>query len=111
LLPERAAVKVDPKIYDAYAGQYQRDSGGVLVITREGDSLMMQPGGTTLPNQALLPESANSFFSKDMRLPTTFTFVKDEQGQVTHVTVRAEEQESKLKKIKRISANTQRITA
>ena len=98
LLPERASIKVDPKIYDAYAGQYQRDSGGVLVITREGDSLMMQPGGTT-QKQTLLPESANSFFSKDKRLPTTFTFVKDEQGRVTHLTVRAEEQESTLKKI------------
>jgi ketosteroid isomerase-like protein len=100
LLPERAAIKVDPKIYDAYAGQYQRDSDAVLVITREGDSLMMQVGGTTLPKQALLPESATSFFNKDKRLPTTFTFVKDERGQVTHLIVRAEEQESKLKKIK-----------
>ena len=73
--------------------------GGVLVITREGDRLMMQPGGTT-QKQTLLPESAKSFFSKDKRLTTTFTFVKDEQGQVTHLTVRTEEQESKLKKIK-----------
>src|SRR5688572_16952534 len=34
---ERVVVKVDPKIYDAYVGEYEVEPGVVIAVTREGD--------------------------------------------------------------------------
>src|SRR5207237_4903239 len=36
---ERASVKVDPKVYDAYVGQYRNPRGRILAVMREGDKL------------------------------------------------------------------------
>ncbi len=76
--------KVDPKIYDAYAGRYRLNSDMQLTITREGDRLMAEPTGQ--PKHEIFPESETEFFLKvaDVRL----TFVKDSAGKVTHLMVR-----------------------
>jgi len=74
----RVAIKVDPKIFDAYVGQYQVSPNLVLTITREGDRLMAQPTGQ--PKFELHPESETKFFSE---VDALVTFVKDSQGQVT----------------------------
>src|SRR5438046_7692333 len=42
---ERAIAKVDPKIYDAYVGQYRNPRGRILSVMREGDRLMIEVGG------------------------------------------------------------------
>ena len=39
------AVKVDPKIYDAYIGQYELAPGFILTITKEDDRLFAQATG------------------------------------------------------------------
>lgn len=85
VLPQDPPVaKVDPKIYDAYAGRYQYAPGTVDTVTREGDRLMVQVTGQA--KEELLPETETTFFSKgqDWRL----IFVKDEQGRVTEVRFR-----------------------
>jgi len=100
LIPERTAARVDPRVFDSYVGQYQPNpSSSVLTVTREGDKLMMQQGSST-EKRELLPENEANFFTKeDRRL--TFSFVKNEKGQVTHLVVQIEEREiGRAKKIK-----------
>lgn len=99
LIPKRAAVKVDPKILDAYAGQYQPNPSTVLTVTREADKLLIRQGADA-EKRELLPETETDFFIADNpRL--TYRFVKDEQGQVTHLTLQTERREvGRAKRIK-----------
>jgi Domain of unknown function (DUF3471) len=78
---ERLAIKVDPKLFDAYVGQYEVDSNFILTISREGDRLMAAP--TSRPQAELFPESETKYFFKV--IDAQITFVKDESGNVTHL--------------------------
>jgi hypothetical protein len=78
---ERVAIKVDPKIFDAYVGQYEVNPNFIITITREGDSLMGQPTGQQ--KIELFPESETKFFLKVV--DAQVTFVKDDKGMVTHL--------------------------
>ncbi len=83
LIPVRTIARVDPRVFDAYVGQYQPNPSVVLTVTREGDKLMMQQGSSA-EKRELLPESEANFFTNENRL-LTYSFVKDEKGQVTHL--------------------------
>ena len=74
---ERASIKVDPKIYDNYIGQYRNPSGRVRTIVREGDRIMTESGGQKLQ---LFPAAVDQFFVKEADV--MFVFVKDSQGKV-----------------------------
>jgi hypothetical protein len=78
---ERVAVKVDPKIYDAYVGQYELGAGDVFTIRREGDKLRAQLTGQ--PNFQIFPESETNFFYKVV--DAQLTFVKGTNGKVTEL--------------------------
>ncbi|HWQ33033.1 MAG TPA: serine hydrolase [Blastocatellia bacterium] len=78
---EPVVARVDPKIYDAYAGKYELQPGVVFTITREGDRLMLQLPGQ--PAVELFPESETKFFVRVV--DAKFTFVRDEKGEVTHL--------------------------
>jgi CubicO group peptidase (beta-lactamase class C family) len=91
LIPERTVAKIDPKILDAYTGRYQHPSV-VLTITREGDKLRLQQGPNS-EKQDLLPESATSFFTNENRR-LTYSFVKDEKGEVAYLVVQLEGRET-----------------
>ena len=93
---ERRIVKVDPKIYDAYVGEYEPAPGRVFVVTREGDQLMGQPGGGR--KAELLPTSETTFFPKIVR--ADITFVKDAEGKVTHLVLNQGGRQQTAKKIK-----------
>ena len=94
---ERQAASVDPKIYDAYAGEYELASGLVLMVMREGDRLMTQTSGQ--PDKAeLLPESETTFFYRGSN--TSMIFHKDTTGKVTHMVFKDQGQEIRAKKIK-----------
>jgi ketosteroid isomerase-like protein len=90
------AAKVDPKLYDAYVGQYQYAPGTVDTVTREGDRLMVQATGQA--KEELFPENETTFFGKgqDWRM----IFVKDGQGRVTAVHFRQHQQDLVGTKIK-----------
>src|SRR3989440_6505901 len=77
---ERALAIVDPKIYDAYLGQYRNPRGRILTVMREGDKLMIEVGGQKVE---IFPESETQFFFRgdDVLL----VFVKDEQGRVVRL--------------------------
>ena len=75
---ERTAVKLDPKIYDQYVGQYEVAPNFVLTVTKEGEKLMSRATGQ--PNFELLPVSEVAFFIKD--LSALFIFMRGESGAV-----------------------------
>jgi CubicO group peptidase (beta-lactamase class C family) len=100
LMPTRTAVKIDPAILDAYVGQYQANPSDVLTISREGDKLMAQQGSSSTKWE-WLPESEVNFFAKGGNRRQTFSFVKDEKGQVTDLVVLIDGREmGRAKKIK-----------
>ncbi len=76
--PQPAAIRVDPSLYDAYAGEYELRPGFVLTVTREGDRLMTQATGQQ--KFEIFPSSETEFFLKvvDARI----TFVRSEGGAV-----------------------------
>lgn len=74
---ERASIKVDPKIYDAYVGQYRNPAGRILSVVKEGERLMIEAGGQKLE---LFPVAEAQFFIKEGDV--LLVFVKDEQGRV-----------------------------
>jgi CubicO group peptidase (beta-lactamase class C family) len=93
---ERTAVPIDPKTFDAYAGEYEIAPGFVLAVFREGDKLWMQATGQS--RAELFAESETAFFLKvaDIQL----SFVKDESGKVTHLILRQGGFDTEAKKIK-----------
>ena len=93
---ERVVVKVDPKIYDAYAGEYELEPTFVFTITREGDRLMMQATGQG--KTELFPTSETNFFPKVVR--ADITFVKDAAGRVTSLILNQNGRKMNAKKIK-----------
>jgi CubicO group peptidase (beta-lactamase class C family) len=76
-----AVAKVDPKIYDAYVGEYQLAPTFIIAISREGDRLMAQATGQPLIE--LFPESETKFFLKVV--DAKVTFVRDAGGKTTHL--------------------------
>lgn len=93
--PASPAVKVDPKNFDAYVGQYDTPFG-VLSITKEGDRLFGQPNNDT--KEELIPESDISF--NVPAVGVKITFAKDASGQVTHMVLNVNGQEVQAKKTK-----------
>jgi serine-type D-Ala-D-Ala carboxypeptidase/endopeptidase len=77
----RMAVKVDPKIYDDYVGEYEIIPQFVLTVTREEDKLKVQATGQ--PKFEVFPESETKFFLKVVE--AQISFVKDDQGNVTQL--------------------------
>ncbi|HKX33476.1 MAG TPA: serine hydrolase [Blastocatellia bacterium] len=99
LIPERKVAKIDSKILDLYAGQYQLNPSVVFTVTREGDKLRLRQG-TNPESRELWPESETDFFANENRRQT-FSFVKDETGRVAVLSVQVEGREiGKAKKIK-----------
>jgi CubicO group peptidase (beta-lactamase class C family) len=85
LLPQRTISKVDPRVLDGYLGQYQPNPAVTLTISRDGEKLLLQPS-VSPDKQELLPEAANSFFTTVNR-QLTYSFAKDDTGQVTHLVI------------------------
>ncbi len=77
----RKEITVSPKILAQYAGTYELQPGFDLVITQEGDELIVQATGQgKIP---LFAEAETKFFSKVIDLQ--IEFLKDEKGAVTHL--------------------------
>ena len=95
---ERVISKIDPGPYDDYVGEYDLGVPGPrVIITREGDKLISQ--GPQQPRAELLPESPNTFFLREV--DATFTFVRDEKGQVVEVIIRRGGRDYRVKRIRK----------
>jgi CubicO group peptidase (beta-lactamase class C family) len=77
----RQVAKVDPKLYDVYAGRYRLQPTFVLTVSRQGDRLMVQ--GTDQQKIEFFPESESKFFSK--LIGAQITFERGENGSVNHL--------------------------
>lgn len=82
--PVRAAAAVDPKIFDAYAGQYEYPNGDRVTIAREGDALTSQRAGRPKVTLAAVSETQFVVAGTESRV----TFFTDAGGSVTHFTIR-----------------------
>ena len=98
---ERELAKVDPKIYDAYAGVYEIKVNPQLTVTLsfsvEEGKLLAQQGGVG-PKREWLPSSETDFFS--LASGNTLSFVRDAQGAVTEVVIHQGGEDFRGKKIK-----------
>ena len=88
------AIKLDPHIYDAYAGRYsaapdvKHSSTMAITFRHEGDEFIGQVFTGPKPIQfgeALFPESETNFFNTTEGVE--LTFVKNDKGEVTGVIV------------------------
>ena len=96
LTTERKEAKVDPKIYDTYAGDYELATNLVLTVTSEDGKLMGKATGQ--PKAELFPTSETEFFLK--MVEAQITFVKNEQGQVTQLILHQNGRNMAAKKIR-----------
>ncbi|MBU0754020.1 MAG: DUF3471 domain-containing protein [Planctomycetes bacterium] len=96
VVEEKQPIRLDPAIYDDYAGLYQLAPGVNLEITREEDRLyLIDPE----ENKAeLFPESETKFFIKFPLAELTVTFVKDKKSAVTHLVFSMNGEEEKAVK-------------
>ena len=69
----------DPKLLDAYVGNYELVPGFVITVTREGDQLFAQATGQG--KFEIFPEGDRDFFYKVV--DAQITFVTDSQGKAT----------------------------
>lgn len=93
---ERKVVKIDPKIYDAYVGQYELEPDFIISITKENDRLFAQATGQ--PKAEIYPESETKFFLKVVDVQ--ITFVKNEKGEITQLILHQAGEDQPAKKIK-----------
>jgi hypothetical protein len=66
----RTAVALDPRLYDRYAGLYQRGPNSIFTVTREDNRLFAQLTGQQ--KLELFPESDREFFYKAVAAQITF---------------------------------------
>jgi ketosteroid isomerase-like protein len=81
-IPLPAVIKIDPKIYDDYVGEYEISPQLIGTVYRQGDKLMLNGTGWKQPYE-LLPIAADTFVVKGME-QNEITFVRDGQGKVIH---------------------------
>lgn len=93
---EHKEIKLDPKVFDAYVGDYQLAPNFVITITREADQLFIQATGQG--KLELFAESEADFFLK--AVDAQLTFVRDDKGQVTHLVLHQNKLDQPAKKIK-----------
>ena len=72
------AVAVNPDTFDAYVGEYELPGGNVLIVSREGNHLMVQQKGES--QIEMFAASSTRFFTK--AVDAEFAFTKDRDGKV-----------------------------
>jgi CubicO group peptidase (beta-lactamase class C family) len=92
---DRKEAKVDPKVFDAYVGEYDFRPKVVLTITKQNDALYAQATGQN--RFQLLPASETRFFAKADELMVEF--VKDAKGAVTELNFHQHGRDVKAKRL------------
>lgn len=78
---ERKAITLEPRIYDAYVGEYELVPSFVITIRRTANGLSLQ--ATNQPEFDLFAESETKFFLTVV--DAQISFVKNDKGEVTHL--------------------------
>ncbi len=89
-------ISIDPAIFDAYVGEYELAPNFILKVWRDGNAFWTQATGQGAIN--IYPESESRFFLKVV--PAAIQFTKNEQGEVTHLTLFQGGREMPARKIK-----------
>jgi CubicO group peptidase (beta-lactamase class C family) len=92
---ERTAVKVDPAILESYAGRYLLDGRTLVIVSKEGDKLMGQPGSS--PKAEMIPQSETTFFVKEAN--SEITFERDEKGNVVRFAMKSGSQSQMARRL------------
>lgn len=87
---------VDPKLYDAYVGQYEVTPTFSAKVFKDGDKLMTQ--ATDQPPFELYPDGGDNFYLKVVEAKVTFT--RDDKGLVTGLVIHQGGRDVPGKKIK-----------
>jgi CubicO group peptidase (beta-lactamase class C family) len=95
-LPARRAIKIDPRVYDAYLGQYEVVRNLIVTVTREETRLLAQATGYS--KIEFFPESEIEFFAKG--LDAQIMFVGDDSGKITYARITLNGLEMQARKIK-----------
>ena len=93
---EGRETKIDPAIFDRYAGEYEIRPGLVFTVTREGDKLMGQMGSQ--PKLELEPVSETQYAVSAVK--ANISFEKDAAGKVTALVLQQGSRSTTAKKIK-----------
>lgn len=96
LTGETKEIKVDPKILDTYAGEYQLAPTFTITVTVEDGKLMAQATGQQ--KFELFAASETDFYLKVV--PAQVSFVKDAEGKVTEMVLTQNGRKGTGKKIK-----------
>ena len=88
-IKEKVEVDLDPTIIEDYVGEYEIMPGFVLTIFTEEDQIFAQLTGQG-PAE-IFPSSESEFFYKIV--DATITFIKDEEGNVSGMTLKQMGQE------------------
>jgi len=94
--PQKTEIAVDPLLFDQYAGRYEPAPGIAFVVSREGDTLMIELPG--VPKLRLRPESERAFFVAE-NTRVTVTFETDSNGQVTRLVLRSPDGETRATRV------------
>lgn len=89
-------ISIDPAIFDAYVGEYELAPNFILKVWRDGNAFWTQATGQSAFN--IYAESETRFFLKVT--PAAIQFAKNEQGEVTHLTLFQAGRELPARKIK-----------
>jgi len=89
-----AVVKVDSSAYSAYVGRYRFEDGFTLIVLTDGGRLLLQLEGDQMKIE-LVPISETEFTAKE--IPDVISFVRDENGRVTHLLSNVDDVGTKLK--------------
>lgn len=96
----RTAVRVDPRTFEAYVGQYELGDGMIISITTDGGKLYSQRAGR--PRHELLPEvlpgSEERFFIPGD--PGSYIFRRDDQGRIAYRVYRSVGGETAARRIR-----------
>jgi hypothetical protein len=90
-----AIAKVEPRVLDAYAGQYEYAPGVRDTVTREGGHLFIQATGQE--KEEIFPEDERTYFGKAQDWRVIFT--RDGQGRVTSLAFRQNGQDLVAKRV------------
>jgi len=96
----RVIPRLDPKLLDAYVGEYQVGQGMNFTIMREGDKLF-----AVAPNfgkNEMVPDSDNRFTIG--MAGAQFTFSRNEKGEVSELTVEVNRQTIRARRINKVEA-------
>jgi hypothetical protein len=93
---ERQSIKLDPKILQAYIGEYELAPGALFTVRQSGDQLTVRLTGQSFLE--VFPESETNFFYREV--DAQITFARDEQGKTIALVLHQNGIDQRAKKTK-----------